>query len=158
LGGININSFKKIGSMFGLSEIESKVLSFVFISLFVGIGAYYLKYKDEIIELKQFDYSAQDSLFENDFNSINGQKKVDYEEELYDFSDDELESILTKVNINLASLEELILLPGIGKKTAEKIIKYRESHGKYSVPSDLLNVSGIGEKKLEKMKSLLIIE
>lgn len=158
MGGLEINSFKKIGSLIGLSEIEAKVLSFVFVSLFIGIVSYYLKYKDEIIELEQYDYSVQDSLFENDFNSINREKKVDYKEELYDFSDNELESILTKVNINLASLEELILLPGIGKKTAEKIIEYRESHGKYSAPSDLLNVSGIGEKKLEKIKSLLIIE
>ena len=100
----------------------------------------------------------QDSLFENSSNSNYDQKKVDYKEELYDFSDNELESVFTKVNINTASEDMLVLLPGIGVKTAQKIIKYREKNGKYNTPNDLLNVSGIGEKKLEKIKSLLIIE
>lgn len=108
--------------------------------------------------MKNFDYSVQDSLFENSNNLKINQKKVDYKQELYNFSDDELESILTKVKLNSASVSELILLPGIGEKTAEKIIEYRKSHGKFKLPTDLLNVSGIGEKKLEKIKSYLIIE
>ena len=128
------------------------------ISLIIGITAYYLKYKDELKELKNFDYSEQDSLFENNNNVKINQKKVDYKQELYDFSDDELKSILTKVKVNSASVEELVLLPGIGKKTAEKIIEYRKSNGKFNSANDLLNVSGIGEKKLEKIKSYLIIE
>jgi comEA protein len=130
----------------------------VLISLIIGIAAYYLKYKDELKELKTFDYSEQDSLFENNNNVKINQKKVDYKQELYDFSDDELKSILTKVKVNSASVEELVLLPGIGKKTAEKIIEYRKSNGKFNSANDLLNVSGIGEKKLEKIKSYLIIE
>jgi DNA uptake protein ComE-like DNA-binding protein len=96
--------------------------------LFVGIGAYYFKYKDEVLTQKQFDYSQQDSLF---WNNLSGEqktnfakKKVDYEQELYDFSDNELESVLTTVNINTASIEELITLPGIGEKKLDKIKKY----------------------------------
>jgi len=110
-------------------------------------------------EVKNFDYSEQDSLFENNNNNVKiYQKKVDYKQELYDFSDDELKSILTKVKVNSASVEELVLLPGIGKKTAEKIVEYRKSNGKFNSANDLLNVSGIGEKKLEKIKSFLIID
>lgn len=134
------------------------MLSFVFVSLVIGIVAYYIKYKDEVKELKNFDYSVQDSLFENSDNLKINQKKVDYKQELYNFSDDKLESIHTKVKLNTASVSELILLPGIGEKTAEKIVEYRKSHGKFNSPNDLLNVSGIGEKKLEKFKSYLIIE
>ena len=134
------------------------MLSFVFVSLLIGIAAYYIKYKSELTELKKFDYSAQDSLFENSINTKINQKKVDYKQELYDFSDNELESIITKVKLNSANVEDLILLPGIGEKTSEKIIEYRKSHGKFISPNDLLNVNGIGEKKLEKFKNLLIIE
>ena len=126
--------------------------------MLIGVGAYYLKYKDDIIELKQYDYSVQDSLFKNGFNSNFNQKKVDYKQELYNFSDDELEYISTKININTAGVNELVLLPGIGKKTAQKIVKYREVYGKFNTPNDLQNVSGIGKKKLEKIRSLLIIE
>ena len=117
-----------------------------------------MKYKDEIEVLKQYDYSIQDSLFNNSFYSKNDQKKVDYKQELYDFSDDELESVFTKIYINTASVNKLVLLPGIGEKTAEKIVKYREKNGKFKTQTDLLNVSGIGKKKLEKIKNLLIIE
>jgi len=69
-----------------------------------------------------------------------------------------LESILTKININTASVDELVLLPGIGTKTAEKIIEYRESKGKIRALTDLLKVQGIGEKKLKKIEEFLIIE
>ena len=133
-------------------------MSFVLISLLIGVVAYYLKYKNDLKVLKEFDYSVQDSLFENSNNTKINQKKVDYKQELYDFSDNELESIITKVKLNSANVEDLILLPGIGEKTAEKIIEYRKSHGKFISPNDLLNVNGIGEKKLEKYKNLLIIE
>mgnify|MGYP001497910931 CR=1 FL=1 len=120
--------------------------------------AYYLKYKDELTELKQYDYSEQDSLFFKASNSKNSQKRVDYEQELYDFSDNELESILTKININTAGINKLVLLPGIGTKTAEKIIEFRIKNGKFKSPNDLLKIRGIGEKKLEKIKEYLIIE
>ncbi len=56
-----------------------------------------------------------------------------------------------KVNINTATVEELQTLPKIGPKTAEAVVKYREEHPFESV-DDLLNVKGIGEKKLEEIK------
>ena len=97
-------------------------------------------------------------MFINKSNSENAQKRVDYEQELYDFSDNELESILTKIDINTASINELILLPGIGTKTAEKIVEHRKKYGKFNSPKDLLKIHGIGEKKFEKIKEFLIIE
>ncbi len=56
-----------------------------------------------------------------------------------------------KININTATVEELQTLPKVGPKTAEAIVKYRKEHPFESV-EDLLNVKGIGEKKLELIR------
>lgn len=57
-----------------------------------------------------------------------------------------------KIKINYATKEEIETLPGIGPAKAEAIIQYREENGFFQSPEDLLNVSGIGEKTLEKLK------
>ncbi|HWJ02092.1 MAG TPA: helix-hairpin-helix domain-containing protein [Verrucomicrobiae bacterium] len=62
-----------------------------------------------------------------------------------------------KMNINTATKETLDGLPGVGPSTAEKIVEYRQTHGKFKSVSDLLNVTGIGEKKLAKFKDKITI-
>lgn len=57
-----------------------------------------------------------------------------------------------KVNINTADVNELDRLPGIGPALAERIVRYREENGPFTSVDDLLNVSGIGEKKLEALR------
>ena len=57
-----------------------------------------------------------------------------------------------KININTAGSEELQTLDGVGPVTAEKIIDYRESNGRFKDIEDIKNVSGIGEKTFEKLK------
>lgn len=61
------------------------------------------------------------------------------------------------VNINSADLAELDALPGVGPSTAQAIIDDRESNGPFSMPEDLMRVSGIGEKKFEKLKASICV-
>ena len=57
------------------------------------------------------------------------------------------------VNINTADEKALDALPGVGPSTAQAIIEDREANGAFSSIEDLMRVSGIGEKKFEKLKS-----
>lgn len=60
-----------------------------------------------------------------------------------------------KVNINKASKEELMTLPGVGASRAESIIRYREEHGGFKQVEDIMQVSGIKEGLFEKIKELI---
>ena len=62
-----------------------------------------------------------------------------------------------KININTATQAELEEITGIGPSLAQKIIEYRESNGKFKDIEELKNVSGIGDKKFESMKSQITI-
>ncbi|MED0655872.1 helix-hairpin-helix domain-containing protein [Anoxybacillus ayderensis] len=62
-----------------------------------------------------------------------------------------------KVNINTATAEQLQTLQGIGPAKAAAIIAYREEHGPFQKAEDLLNVSGIGQKSLEKIKEQIVV-
>ena len=55
----------------------------------------------------------------------------------------------SKVNINTASIEELITLDGIGETYAERIIEFRDKNGPFQKPEDILKVKGIGDKIFE---------
>jgi len=61
------------------------------------------------------------------------------------------------IDPNLASKEDLETLPGIGPVLAQRIIDYRRAHGPYKNIADLRKVSGIGRKKLEKLKPHVVI-
>jgi competence ComEA-like helix-hairpin-helix protein len=61
------------------------------------------------------------------------------------------------IDLNLASKVDLETLPGIGPVLAQRIIDYRRAHGPYKKIADLRKVSGIGPKKLERLRLYLVI-
>ena len=54
-----------------------------------------------------------------------------------------------RINVNTAGYYDLMRLPGIGETRARAILDWREEHGGFSAPEQLLEIRGIGEKILE---------
>lgn len=72
-------------------------------------------------------------------------------------SSNETTNTTTKVNINTATLKELITLNGIGESKAQAILEYRTKNGNFKTLEDLKKVSGIGEAAYEKIKDNICI-
>lgn len=62
-----------------------------------------------------------------------------------------------KININIAGVQELDTLPGIGEATANKIMNYRDEKGKFNDIEEIKNVNGIGDKKYEEIKDKISV-
>ena len=62
-----------------------------------------------------------------------------------------------KLDLNSAGAEELRKLPGIGEKLSAAIVSWREEHGPFRDVEDLLQVPGIGQKRLEEIRDLVTV-
>ena len=63
-----------------------------------------------------------------------------------------------KVNINTATAEEIAQLKNIGSAYAIRMVEYRQEHGPFEKPEDILKVKGIGEKTYEVNKNRITVE
>ena len=146
------------------------MILFLIAALSVGILIELLN-SGEFAQSPKFDYAKTDSAFnaiqekiKDDSVKIQN-KKFDYKQEVLDFSTDKanenskkLVSVTEKFDLNSINFSQLISLPGIGKKAAESIIAYRNKNEKFSSVDQLLEIKGIGEKKLVELKKFLIIK
>ena len=62
------------------------------------------------------------------------------------------------LDLNRATLEELMTLPRIGEKLAQRILDYRAQYGRFSAPEQLMDVEGIGEGTFEGLRELVTVE
>lgn len=62
-----------------------------------------------------------------------------------------------KVNLNTATAEQLDTLPGVGPVTAQAILGWRETNGRFGAVDDLLDVKGIGEATLAELRDLVVV-
>ncbi len=161
---------KEISKKLSLTETEVKVILFLLVILTIGLGSKYLFLSEKITQYQEFDYTQEDSLFalmgkQDSGKSYKGNTVVivDSEQEVLDFNKGNFNerrgfklSAEKSININEAGVNELITLPGIGEKTALKIIEYRKTHGAIKSLQDLLNINGIGSSKLSKIKNYII--
>ena len=86
--------------------------------------------------------SARDSSGRNEDEAARAAEREEYGDE----------GDYEKIDVNRASSDELVLLPGIGPKKAEAIVEWRLRHGRFGCLEDLLEVKGIGEATLERLR------
>ncbi len=165
---------RKVSRKIGFTETEIKVILFLAVGFLIGFGIKI--YNDNSKpEYKSYDYSKEDSLF-NFYNNMaekklideknkKGNNRVDSKEEVLDFSSTSFEKKKSlpppeekSINLNEAGLETLIRLPGIGEKTAQKIIDLRTKKSKFENLEELMEVKGIGKVKFNKIKKFLYIK
>ncbi len=162
--------FDKLSKKLNLTSTELKISGFLILTLIIGLIIKIIFGVNEKSELNFYNYAQIDSSFlnnekNNDYNSEIINKKVDYKREVFDFNSRSFDKIYTKqpiaeksINLNKATMKELMSLPGIGEKTAENIISLREKLNGFRKPEDLLKVKGIGSKKLDNIKKYIYID
>jgi comEA protein len=165
--------FEKLSKKIGFTETEIIVILFL-TGLFI-VGFVYVEFikdgSDE--EYKFIDYSKEDSLF-SIYSNINPEydpedslliSNLEIKKRVLELSDTiayvkkDVSSLAEKsININTAGINELVKLPGIGEKTAEKIIQLRKERGKFRRVDELMDVKGIGEVKFSKIKNYIYVD
>ena len=66
-------------------------------------------------------------------------------------------TMASPINLNTATVAQLESLPGIGARTAERIVEYRQKNGSFKKVEELMNVQGVGEKSFLKLKPLITV-
>ena len=165
--------FEKLSKKIGFTETEIVVILFL-TGLFI-LGFVYVEFVKDVSseEYKYIDYSKEDSLF-SIYSNFNAEydpddslliSNLEIKKRVLELSDTiayvkkDVSSLAEKsININTAGINELVQLPGIGEKTAEKIIQLRKERGKFRRVDELMDVKGIGEVKFSKIKDYLYVD
>lgn len=134
--------FARLNSFFSLTKQERTVVIFLVVSLLVGNSVLFLKRRRRYFakEIVTSERLALDELIEKS-NSL---RKAGRE--------------YLQMDINVATVEELVLLPGIGRATARKIIDYRNRFGLFSTPEDIMKVKGIGRRKYHNIRESITVK
>ena len=142
-----MKTLDKLNQMLGFTPTERRVVLFLAVTFLAGIGIKI--FKPATGGEAKFDYSSSDSEFIARSQSIPGRDSSRIGEQREDEATSKPSPHL--VDINTASRDELIQLPGVGEAMADRIIRYRKEHGLFTSMNDLANVKGIGKKNLQRI-------
>ncbi len=152
----------KLSKLLGFTKNELQIILFLLVAFFIGLVVFIIKEKQNNPKLLNFNYQAEDSMFFASMEEIASDDTLPMLEK----KQDEIKNtngLLKKKNIppgkiisiNSAKVSDLITLPGIGIKTAENIVSYRQKYKGFKSIDELAYVKGIGKTKLNKIRNML---
>ncbi len=151
--------FRRVGDWLALTSTERKIILFLTGTVLAGAGI--RLYQETFPAIPQYDYTASDSTFA----ALSSQepRQSDTDSSLVVASDADESSAdddttIVKVNVNIASRQELMTLPGIGEVMSERIMAYRSDVGPFRSIDDLKKIKGISKRKLEQLAPFIAIE
>lgn len=74
-----------------------------------------------------------------------------------DPGDESATGVLSRINLNTATISELDVLPGIGEVTAERIVQFREENGPFRSVDDLIHVQGISDRTIDEFRDQVTV-
>lgn len=116
----------------------------------VNPGVYTVNYNAKIKDLIELSGGYNENA---DTSGINQSKTLKNEDVIVIAKKSEQK----KISINTANVDELVLLPGIGESTANKIIEYRNEFGPFQTLEDIQKIKGIKSKLYEKIKEFITL-
>ena len=139
---------------FGFTQNEIRVILVLSLSLLAGTVIKWLRTSDGVpgVIRPVFDYARADSEFSARSHSAPDEPAAPAEQRTGRSHKRTLSLPPSSVDINAATKQQLILLPGIGESFAERIILYREEHGPFRSVDDLRSIRGIGPGIIAKIR------
>jgi len=164
-----LDLLSKLQTTFGVTKSELLFVVLIICGLAVGTGIKFFggsdikrnkqgqdiyRILDSLAEINKTTYTGSDIKGKPNPELVKGDTLVKRDNLYPESSKKEITKV--KININDATVNDLMKLPGVGEKTAQMIYDYRRMH-KFTKPEDLLNIKGIGKKKYEKLKDLILV-
>jgi competence ComEA-like helix-hairpin-helix protein len=137
-----MNAFRKVREYFVFTRSEQKILFMLSVVFCIGAGIKAYRTVTEAPPERSFDYTLSDSVFAARSAAAAPHR----------------DSTRARTDLNTATRAQLIALPGIGPKLADRMIAYRSAHTKFRTINEVRKIAGIGAKKFERLRSTIEVK
>ena len=138
-----MNAFNKVREFVVFTRSEQKILFMLSVVFCIGAGIKAYRTMTDTPAERSFDYRQSDSVFAARTTAVTAARG---------------DSSHARTNLNTATRAQLIALPGIGPKLADRMIAYRSAHTKFHTINEVRKIAGIGAKKFELLRSTIEVK